>query len=138
MGPKERLNQYLDKVSSEPFVWGKHDCLVFSNNAFKEYWGFGYAEDWLGKYMLSDRVMRADEMRKFFRFSTLESALDSKLTRCSATKYGSLVTTLKNQRWVTKVALGISVGSRCLFLSKQGMITLNATDTNGAWIPNEK
>ena len=137
MGSIVKLNNYIEEVAAKPFEWGKHDCLIFSNAAFRAYWGKDYAADWLADYMIGNRVMQAREMRKHFKFSTVQAALDVRLKRCAPTKYGALVTTERNQRWVTGVALGISVGSRCLFLSKQGMIALNATDTNGAWIPNE-
>tara|TARA_R110002153_G_scaffold7407_3_gene33351 strand:- start:1503 stop:1679 length:177 start_codon:yes stop_codon:yes gene_type:complete len=48
--------------------------------------------------------------------------------------FGSLVTTKKNQRWVTGVALGISLGSRSVFLSKEGLIRLNVEDVESAWV----
>lgn len=137
MGPKVKLNQYIEQVSQRPFEWGVHDCLIFSNEAFKAYWGRGYCDDWLSEYMTDNRVMRASELRKHFGFSSISAALNARLKACVPTKYGALVTTEKSQRWVTGVALGVSVGSRCLFLSKQGMIAINSVDTNGAWVPNE-
>ncbi len=35
MGPRESLNDYLKSVSDKPFVWGQHDCLTFTNGAYK-------------------------------------------------------------------------------------------------------
>lgn len=138
MGSKVNLNKFIEHVSSHPFEWGRHDCLTFTNSAFEAYWGEPYAQDWIDGYMVEGRPPTARELRKTFKYSTVEAALDDRLCRCNPTKFGSLVTTKKNQRWVTGVALGISIGSRCIFLNKQGMIAINAIDTNGAWVPHEK
>jgi hypothetical protein len=34
--------------------------------------------------------------------------------------------------------MGISLGSRCVFLSKDGLIKLNAEDVQSSWGPNVK
>lgn len=138
MGPKERLNQYLERMNDTPFEWGVHDCLTFTNGAFAAYWGVGYADDWAQRYMTNGRPMRRDEMRREFGFGSIKAALDRRLQPCGAAIYGALVTTPKSQHWVTGVALGISVGSRCIFLGREGLMQLNSEDANGAWCPIEK
>ena len=134
---KERLNRYIASIQSSSFEWGKLDCLIFSNNAFKEYWGFGYADDWIGRYMNADGPKTKDQLRKEFGYMRLEPALDDRLRRCPAVVQGALVTTKKTDRWITGVALGISIGSRCIFLSKEGMVLLYSEDVEAAWMPNE-
>ena len=76
----------------------------------------------------------ATSMRREFKYSTLFNGLASKLVRVEQPVFGSLVTTKKNQRWVTGAALGISIGSRCIFLSKEGLIRLNIEDVESAWV----
>jgi len=138
MGKISRLNDYLGEVCDVPFEWGVHDCFTFTNGAWKAMYGQGWADDWLGKYMTEGKPMRRDELRKTFRFGGIDAALRSRLTPYDRPVLGSLVTTKKNQRWMIGVAMGISLGSRCVFLSKGGLIKLNAEDVQSSWGPNVK
>ena len=138
MGKISRLNEYLSEVCDVPFEWGVHDCFTFTNGAWKAMYGQGWAEDWLGKYMIEGKPMRRDELRKTFRFGGIDAALRSRLTPYDRPVLGSLVTTNKSQRWMIGVAMGISLGSRCVFLSKGGLIKLNAEDVQSSWGPNVK
>ena len=138
MGKISRLNEYLSEVCDVPFEWGVHDCFTFTNGAWKAMYGQGWADDWLGKYMIEGKPMRGDELRKTFRFGGIDAALRSRLTPYDRPVLGSLVTTKKNQRWMIGVAMGISLGSRCVFLSKDGLIKLNAEDVQSSWGPNVK
>jgi len=135
MGKKE-LNKYISSVSNVPFEWGVHDCFTFTNSAWQAMYGHGWADDWVGKYMADGQPMRRDQLRKTFKFSTFEQALGSKLKPYERPIYGSLVTTKKRQRWVIGVAMGISLGSRCVFLTKDGLVKLHAEDVESCWIPN--
>jgi|TARA_R110000803_G_scaffold24321_2_gene58780 hypothetical protein len=135
MGPKERLNIYLSNLSDEPFHWGVNDCFTFTNGAFRAMYGFGYADDWMGRYMNGASPKNATSMRREFKHSTLFCGLASKLVRSEQPVFGSLVTTRKSQRWVTGAALGISIGSRAVFLSKDGLIRLNVEDVESSWVP---
>jgi hypothetical protein len=134
MGKKSNLNSYLKEVKDVPFEWGVHDCFTFTNGAFQVMYGKGYADDWKLKYMCDGVPMRRDQLRKTFKHSTIQSALSEKLTQSPIAPFGSLVTTKKSQRWITGVALGISLGSRCVFLSKDGLILLNTEDREAAWV----
>jgi len=125
-------------VCDVPFEWGVHDCFTFTNGAWKAMYGQGWAEDWLGKYMIEGKPMRRDELRKTFRFGGIDAALRSRLTPYDRPVLGSLVTTERSQRWMIGVAMGISLGSRCVFLSKDGLIKLNAEDVQSSWGPNVK
>lgn len=119
MGPKDRLNIYLENVADTPFEWGVHDCFTFTNNAFRAMYGRGYADDWMGLYMQDGTPLRRDELRKVFRASTIDAGLSKKLVKSDTAPHGCLVTTSKHHRWWTGVALGISLGSRCVFLVKR-------------------
>ena len=138
MGKISRLNEYLSEVCDVPFEWGVHDCFTFTNGAWKAMYGQGWAEDWLGKYMIEGKVMGRDELRKTFRFGGIDAALRSRRTPDDRPVLCSLVTTERSQRWMVGVAMGISLGSRCVFLSKDGLIKLNAEDVQSSWVPNVK
>lgn len=135
MGQRESLNNYLKKVKGLPFEWGKHDCLTFTNGAFLSMFGQGWADDWLGRYMVDGRPMRRDELRKEFKFSDFTSAVDNKLQRVDhVPPLGALVTTKQAQRWVTGVAMGICTGTKCVFLSKGGLLYLPLDYVEQAWV----
>jgi hypothetical protein len=134
MGPKDRLNIYLENVSDIPFEWGVHDCFTFTNNAFRAMYGRGYADDWMGLYMQNGTPLRRDELRKVFRASTIDAGLSKKLVKSDTAPHGCLVTTKKYHRWWTGVALGISLGSRCVFLGKEGLVKLDVEDIESAWV----
>lgn len=136
MGKKCRLNDYLDKVVDKPFEWGVHDCFTFTNGAWQAMYGHGWADDWVGKYMTEGQPMRRDQLRKTFKFSDFNRAVSSKLEPFDRPVFGSLVTTKKSQRWVIGVAMGISLGSRCVFLSENGLVKLHAGDVESCWVPN--
>ena len=138
MGKISRLNEYLSEVCDVPFEWGVHDCFTFTNGAWKAMYGQGWADDWVGRYMIEGKPMRGDELRKTFRFGDIDAALRSRLTPYDRPVLGSLVTTERSQRWMIGVAMGISLGSRCVFLSKDGLIKLNAEDVQSSWGPNVK
>lgn len=136
MGPKDRLNTYISNVADLPFEWGVHDCFTFTNGAFRAMYGKGYADDWVGRYMLNNgQPKHSKSMMREFRASNLHEGLSKKLRKATGAPHGCLVTTKKNQRWVTGAALGISLGSRAVFLSRDGLIKLNIEDIESAWVP---
>jgi hypothetical protein len=135
MGQRESLNDYLKSVKDKSFEWGKHDCLTFTNNAFKAMYGEGWADDWLGRYMEGSRIFCRDELRKEFGFSTFTCAVDNKLSRINhIPPLGALITTKKSQRWVIGVAMGICTGTKAVFLSNKGMLYLPLDYIHQAWV----
>jgi hypothetical protein len=136
MGPEKRLNSYLRAVRSEPFRWGKHDCLTFSNGAFRAYHGFGYADDWLGEYMAGDDPMLPSRMRDKFKAHTFDEAIERKLQGVNhVPPRGALVATKKAERWLIGYALGICVGTKAAFLSRAGVVYLTLDEIDKAWMP---
>ena len=136
MGPQERLNDYLKSVQDEPFVWGRHDCLTFTNTAFRVMHGKGWGDDLLGRYMTDrGRPMGRDQLRVEFGYWSFEAAVDDRLTRIGyVPPRGALVTTKHSQRWAIGVAMGISVGASAVFLSKQGLLYLPIEMIDKAWL----
>lgn len=135
MCTRTRLNEYLKSVSEETFVWGQHDCLTFTNDAYRAMYGEGWAEDWLGRYMDDTRVLRRGELKKEFGYSNFDKAVDGKLHRLEhIPPLGALVTTKKARKWVTGVAMGICTGSKAVFLDKVGLVYLPLDDVEKAWV----
>jgi len=134
MGPFERLTAYIRAAEDASFVWGEHDCLTFTNGAYRAMYGAGWAEDWLGRYMIDGRPMRRRELIAEFGWSNIDAAIDDKLTRVSHPPRGALVTTKHAQRWVTGVALGVCIGARGVFLGKEGVIYMPTEYIEKAWI----
>ena len=139
MGSSKRLNDYIKEVRHKPFEWGEHDCFIFSNTAFKCYHGFGYADDWIGRYMGSDGPMLPSRLRKEFSVSNFDEAIEQKLKRVEyVPPKGSLVATKKAERWAVGYALGISLGIKAAFLSRGGLIFIPIDDIDKAWIPTDE
>jgi hypothetical protein len=135
MGPREILNDYLKSIKGKPFEWGVHDCLTFTNDAFREMYGEGWADDWLGRYMDGKRVLNKRELKAEFGHSVFERAVDLRLRRVHhVPPLGALVTTKRARRWVTGVALGICTGTKAVFLDKVGVLHLPLDDIDAGWI----
>ena len=106
MGPQKRLNDYLRSVRTIPFKWGEHDCLTFSNSAFKLYHGFGYADDWIGQYMNGSDPMLPSRLRREFGFDSFDEAMAGKLVEVDhVPPRGALVATKMVERWLIGYAL---------------------------------
>lgn len=135
MGQREQLNAYLKRVRHTPFEWGVHDCLTFTNNAFHAMYGEGWADDWLGRYMVDGKTLRRRELMLEFGYSDVNKAIDDRLKRIDyVPPLGALITTKQAQRWITGVAFGICNGSKGVFLSKEGVLYLPLDAIEQAWI----
>jgi hypothetical protein len=139
MGTQERLTAYLRQVKDRPFLWGEHDCLTFTNSCWRAMHGSGWADDWLGRYMLNAsngrKCMGRDQLRREFGYFSFVQAVDDRLTQVKhIPPRGALVATDKVKRWAIGYGLGICVGSKCAFLSDNGVIYLPVTNIARAWI----
>ena len=142
MGPERKLSEYLKAVANEPFKWGSHDCLTFTNGAWKAMYGYGWADDWLGRYMKAteygDRPLRPDQLRAEFGYFAFSKAVDERLQRAGPIPpRGALVATKKVERMAIGYGLGICVGSKAAFLSRSGVVYSSITDIAKAWVQNE-
>lgn len=136
MGPRERLNKYIRSVRGVPFKWGEHDCLTFSNAAFKAYHGWGYADDWLGRYMGDGEPLLPSRLRAEFQKIDFDEAVEDILQPVShIPPRGALVATRKAERWLIGYALGICVGTKAAFISRQGVLYSPLEDIDKAWVP---
>lgn len=132
MGPEASLNIYLRDVATIPFRLGRHDCLTFTNGAWRVMYGHGWADDWQGRYL---RAKSAQDLRAEYGHTTLEDAVSARLKRCAGIPpRGALVTGKEAGGWLTGKAFGIAVGSNAAFLSMSGVVYLPITDIENAWI----
>lgn len=139
MGPRENLNRYLRIVADKPFKYGEHDCVRFTNEAWRVMYGEGWADDWIGRYdretPFGVRVKRPDDLRKEFGFNTFDDAADARLTRVQGVPpLGALVATKDVTTWMIGYALGVCVGAKCAFLSERGVLYRPVTDVTRAWV----
>ncbi len=137
MGPRESLNDYIKKVRDMPFQWGTHDCLTFTNNAYKAMYGKGWADDWLGRYGEGSKILRRKELENEFGFSIrqLPEKISCKLKPINyIPPLGALVTTKKSNTWIIGVAMGICTGTKAVFLSKGGVLYLPLDYIHQAWV----
>jgi hypothetical protein len=136
MGSLKQLNNYICEVRDKPFEWGKHDCFIFSNSAFKAYHGYGYADEWVGKYLKDGKPMLPSQLKAEFGVNDFEEAIATKLQEISyVPPRGALVATKRAERWHIGYALGVSVGMKAAFLSQKGVIYLPFDDVVKAWVP---
>jgi len=132
MGKRESLNQYIAEVRLKPFVFTEHDCLTFTNNAFRKMYGEGWADDWLGRY---DKGSRPKQLQEEFGYKSLLKGIDDKLTRIKyVPPLGALIATKEAERWITGFSLGISNGKCGVFLSEKGLMQLPFDVVNYSWI----
>ena len=129
------LAPYLRSVQDTPFKWGEHDCLIFTNHAFREMYGEGWAEDWLGRYMRDGWPLKRKELQAEFGYRTFTEAVDGRLTRMQGVPpRGSLVTTKRARRWAIGNALGIAVGTKAAFVSRHGLVYHPIETIDKAWV----
>lgn len=133
-----RLDDYLDSVRTLPFEWGKHDCLSFTNEAWEQMYGEGYADDWLGSYHVQDSLVAIRKLRDRFKFDTLPEAISSKLQQKNQPVIGDLVMTEKSLRGIAYIggALGICTGNKSAFLSDKGLEFVFTDCAKYSWGPN--
>lgn len=136
MGSGASLNEYIRSVRHKPFLWGEHDCLVFSNDAFRAFHGWGYADDWLGRYVKDGEPILPSKMRVEFGEIDFDEAIEKRLDPIyHVPPRGALVGTKRAKRWVVGYSLGICMGIKAAFLSRNGVIYLPLDDIEKAWVP---
>lgn len=132
MGPQARLNEYLSEIADKPFRLGRHDCLTFTNEAWRRMYGRGWADDWVGRYL---SARSPDDLRLEYGFDTVEQAIDSKLLRTGLVPpRGALVMASGETGWLTGKSLGLCVGVNVAFLHTGGVLYLSVETAQMAWI----
>lgn len=130
-----KLPDYLKSVKDCHFEWGVFDCLSFTNNAWHEMYGYGWADDWLGRYMIDGQPMKRNQLQEEFGYKSFTKAVDDRLQRVEGIPpRGALVATKRAKRWAIGNALGISVGLKAAFVSSEGLIYHPIETIDKAWI----
>lgn len=128
----------MKSLSDETFEWGIFDCLTFTNNAWHVMYGNGWADDWLGRYLIEGKPMKKAQLQKEFGYKEFYDAVDDRLERVAGIPpKGSLVTTKRAKKWTIGSALGISIGLKGAFVSSQGLVYLPVEEFDAAWINKE-
>lgn len=130
------LYKYLDEVKDRPFATHAHDCFMFTNEAWRAMYGYGWADDWSKRYIKNTGLyMKVKELQEEFGFKTLEEAVDSKLTRVNhIPPRGALVTSDLVETKIIGKAFGISIGNKAAFLSKSGVVYIPINLITDAWV----
>jgi len=131
----DNLPPYLKSLSEVTFEWGVHDCLTFTNSAWHEMYGHGWADDWLGRYLTDGKPMNRSQLQEEFGYESFYDAVDSRLSRVEGIPpRGALVATKRAKRWAIGSALGISTGLKGAFVSSEGLTYLPLEEFDRAWI----
>lgn len=122
--PYTRFAEYVETVAVEPFRYGLHDCLTFTNGAVCALRGSGFADDIIGQYSIDGKLLHPRTLIKRFGFSSFPDFIDTRLERIDhiAPPRGSVVAI--HRQSAPFYALGIAFGS--------GIVT--CADYGTSWI----
>lgn len=135
MGPHDSLVKYFRAQRGRRFRLGDHDCLTFTNGAWRLMHGHGYADPINGLYGSLSASETADLIRRHTGAANMIEALDGLLTRCDGhPPRGALVVTDQIRRSIVPFALGIAFGTRAVFLGAKDVVYLPMERIMGAWI----
>jgi len=135
VGTQGRLIAYLNAQRGKRFELGVHDCLTFTNGAWRAMHGSGYADDVMGQYASLGRKDFAKWMWEKYNTTDLRNALTSKLTPVDGfPPKGALVISSMARPYFTRYALGIACGVTAVFLGGEDMIYISVNEVEGAWL----
>lgn len=132
----DALQGYLREIALKPFSIGRHDCLTFTNEAYRRMTGQAWAEDWEGKYLRGDNAPHSPrELRSIFGHMTMIDGIDQRMRRVDGIPpRGALIAIRSPRDKVFPHALGICNGTLGAFLSAHGVIYLPITDIEYGWV----
>lgn len=122
----ERLAEAVYAARHEPFVWGAHDCAIWTFDAVAEMTGTAsHADAWRGRYSTalgSERIMRK------LGWQTMEEAVTALL--------GDPIPPLMAQRGDLVMAagsVGLCIGPWAQMIGEYGPDTILMADADAAW-----
>ena len=93
-------------------------------------------DDWIGRYMRDGEPMLPSRLRVEFGSISFDDAIEERLDPVlHVPPRGALCATKRAERWYIGYALGISVGTKAAFISRQGVLYLPLDDVIKAWVP---
>ena len=135
MGPQRRLIDYVKAQRGRKFELGQHDCFTFTNGAWREMHGCGYADHFVGRYAGLGPKAFTKLMKECFGTVSIIEAFDNGLTRCGPyPPKGALVATKNARPYFTGYALGLCMGVTSVFLGDDDVIYMPTSQIEGAWV----
>ena len=133
------LNQFIRENRERPFKWGEWDCLIFTNEAWRVMYGFGWADDWLGRYYKQEKhnlqTLTPTQLKLEYGFSSLGEGVGSKLKRINTfPPVGALVAKKKVSNFSVGYGFGIAMGTNAALLGRKGIEFLPIETVNMKWI----
>lgn len=134
MGQENQLIDYIKQQRDKRFAIGQHDCLTFTNGAWRSMHGHGYADDVIGEYAdLGPKQFNLFMVNKFGSPSLLD-AISSRLSPAGKyPKKGSLVAMKTDRPYFSGYALGISLGVTSVFIGEADVVYMPTDQVEGAW-----
>lgn len=134
MGPHDQLIEYIKGQRNKRFEIGKHDCLTFTNGAWRSMHGRGYADDVIGEYADLGPKQFNLFMTNKFGSPCLLNAISQRLSPAGRyPKKGSLVAMKTERPYFSGYALGISLGVTSVFIGETDVVYMPTDQVEGAW-----
>lgn len=125
-GWEKRLADYIEAAKDAPFVWGSHDCALWSALWLKECTGKDFAQDWLGLYSTEEEAHNLIASRGYLAVSDIADD-HLEIRPVILAQRGDLVL------HPTTGALGICAGRTSYFAGIEGQIEIPTTECARAW-----
>lgn len=120
------FDKYLEQSRQKPFAWGDHDCITFANKACAAQKGYGFADEFLGKYTTCQgALLTYRRWLKSSNHSTLIEAVDDRLERLKTNipPIGSIVAKQDNlTNAVLPIKFGVCVGRLIAFVGADRLV----------------
>lgn len=135
----KELHDFLKANYDREFKWGEWDCLIFTNEAWKVMYGFGWADDWLGRYYKKKehnlQTLTPNQLREEYGFRSLSEGVGSKLVKINTfPPTGALVAKRQVSNFSAGYGFGIAVGTKAAFLSHKGVVFYPIETAKLKWI----
>ena len=130
--------EFVKSCARRKYVFGEFDCLTFTNEAFRAAWGWGYADDWIGKYHNGGELVKPKLLQARVGASSFEEAIGRKLVQqpVSFLGRGSIIMADTGHSFpYTEGALGIITGRVAMCVGLEGLVPVNIQDIQKGWAP---
>lgn len=132
-----KLTAFINERRDEPFVWGTHDCSLWSADCVKITTGVDFAEKARGKY--KDVLGAYKILKKVYKVDNIKEVYSSRFeeTHIVYARPGDVVYQNSNYEGFN-CAIGICNGSQSFFIhdpedAEQGLFMLPTLDCDGAF-----
>lgn len=124
------LREYVESIKPTEFIYGKVDCVNFTNNALKLITN----KDFLNNWNYSSLLEYKKELKRR-NYSNIAEAVTDTLKRepqpATKAKYGDVVATYLPE--AKDYMIGICMGARAYFLDKEKIVKVPLEYCNLSW-----